>query len=184
MDRNDSGGVMFAGGAVVLIVVLVACLKVIKEFFIAMGKTFDALALMLQSLVGLFIHLAIDAALLGAAIGAIYFTYRYVRMVRRGTDLKREVDLKMMEFESLLDSKFSAFTERTDARVRYLERELYEALKEPEVAPPPPAIATATIQLPAPPASIIVAEDAAASTDSIPTGENEDSSLSAIQNPY
>lgn len=183
MDRNDSGA-LYAGGGVVIVVVLVACLKTIKALFIELGKTFDALALMAQSLIALLYQFAIDIGLIACAVAAIYFTYRYVKMVKQATALREEVDRKLSQFDfdfrSTLESSLSECQKSVSAQVLRMEYQLREALKEPEVAPTPVAIIAAS------PASDALPESQSAVKPNAPATveSNEVTDLSAISNPY
>jgi hypothetical protein len=132
MERNDTGGVIFAGGAVIVVVILGLCLKLIKALFLELGRTFDAFSLMAQSLLELLFHFAIDASLIACVVAAIYFTYRYILMVNKATALQRAVDQRLRDFSYELDMKYREFKAGVESKVRYLERELHEALKEPE----------------------------------------------------
>ncbi len=76
-------------------------------FFIELGKTFDAFAVMAKALIGLFIQISIDVGILACAVAAIYFTYRYVMMVRRATALRREIDERLYRLEAAVSDNIS-----------------------------------------------------------------------------
>jgi hypothetical protein len=140
MEKNDSG-LMFAGGAVVIIIVFAACLKALKALFIELTQVADAFSkLMASFLMGLwsFAQMAFLVGLgVGSVIAAVYFTYRYVKMVREGTALREQMRLKVSEMEAKFDSDFAAFENHVRGQVQKLEERLSEALRKPDVVPLP-----------------------------------------------
>ena len=103
--------------------------------------------------------MAIDASLIACVVAAIYFTYRYLLMVKNATELQSAVDQRLRDFSYDLDMKYREFKTGVESKVRYLEHELHEALKEPEPTAIDDAITVdATRLLPAQPTPETVEE--------------------------
>ncbi len=90
-------------GALFTIVILFSVLiKAIEAFFTQAAATFTAFGVMAASFVGMLIGIAkftFWIAAIGASVAAaIYFSYRYFRMVRRATDLIQEFEARSNDF--------------------------------------------------------------------------------------
>ncbi|MGZ3742527.1 MAG: hypothetical protein ACXWRE_07935 [Pseudobdellovibrionaceae bacterium] len=140
MRENDSS-TMFAGGIIIVVIVIMACLKAIEKIFIQMGKTFDAFGKMAQSFLAMawqsVLALGLIALGIGCVIAAGYFTYKYYLMVKRGTELKKRVDDKLQDFAGQVNSLLKDIRESTDERIEMMEIKLKEALDRPTLTPTP-----------------------------------------------
>ena len=139
---QDNSGNMFAGGVVVVVVVVGLCMKALHALFIEMGKTFDAFGNMAYSFFAMAWQgiLMLSLIAIGAAcvVGAIYFTYKYYMMVKRGTEIVKEVDAKMSDLISRTSSLMSEHREDTDSKLRRMASVISEVRAEQtrRLAPP------------------------------------------------
>ena len=146
MQGNDSSGPM--AGAVLGLIVLYFIVKAMKKVFIEVGHMFDAFGDFLRSFVlGLwhFAEVAFFVSLgLGSVAVAIYFTHKYVRMVKRATEIQKGVRMDLDDCKTTVRSEVGALSEgvartqdQLNRQIRLLEMRLEEALKAPEVKPEP-----------------------------------------------
>jgi hypothetical protein len=131
MDDDKSPGAIFGGGVIIFIILCFVFMKAVQKLFIEMGKTFDIFAVMAKSLFVLLWQLAIDVGLIAAAVAAIYFTYRYIRLVRSATDLKKVLEQRHWKFHEDMASQFSTFRDEIEERVFVSERKLAEFFEPP-----------------------------------------------------
>lgn len=137
-DRN--GGAIMAIGGVLSIVILGAWVaSIIKGVFIELGKTLDAFGVMMHSFVGFLWAMAqvafLASLIVASVVAAIYFTYKYILMVKRATAIQQNVSAQLNSHGYELSEKLQAFEARVEGRLNYMGRALDEALKEPEAAP-------------------------------------------------
>lgn len=137
-DRN--GGAILAIGAVLTVVLLgMWALKFLQKLFMQLGRTFDAFGTMAASGLSMLGNVLLDvllvAAIIGTVVAAVYFTYRYVMLVRRATDLQEMVDRRLYQSEYNLNQALTEFRRHVGANIDRMNRVLVEALKEPEPVP-------------------------------------------------
>lgn len=163
-SNNNDSGTMFAGGIIVVIIVIMFSLKAIEKIMVQLSKTFNAFGSAMASFGQMAFNVLLVLALLAAAIGcvyaAVYFTYRYYKMVKAGTDLKQLLDERFFDLDQKLFSELRAKQSDFDYRIRLMEKKLKSALDRPELTPP------AKVQLPTTPAAADL-NVAAKTTDSL-----------------
>lgn len=139
MEDRNGAGIMAIGGLVTVVILGMWVMKFIQEMFIQLGKTFDAFAAMVTSVIGSLWALTqvvlLGSLILGSVAAAIYFTYRYVLMVKRGTAIQENVTSQLHDFSYALDDKLQKFQSKVESRLTSMSHTLQEALKEPEAAP-------------------------------------------------
>lgn len=150
-SNNNDSGTMFAGGIIVVIIVIMFSLKAIEKIMVQLSKTFNAFGSAMASFGQMAFNVLLVLALLAAAIGcvyaAVYFTYRYYKMVKAGTDLKQLLAERFFDLDQKLFLELRAKQSDFDYRIRLMEKKLKSALDRPELTPPgklqgpPPAAA-------------------------------------------
>lgn len=138
MGDNDSN-TMFAGGVIVVIIVIMACLKAIQKIFTELGLMFKAFGKMAESFLHMAWHgvlaLGLIATGLGCLFAAGYFTYKYYVMVKRGTEIQKAVNDKVQSFYEHINSTFETHQRDNDERLHAMALKLKEALDKPAIAP-------------------------------------------------
>lgn len=132
MNDSNDGSIMFFGGAIAVIAIGALCLKFIKAFFLELSRTFNAFGKMATSFAGTLwgvAQVAFFAALIvGAIVAAIYFTYKYIQMVRRATDVQNTVRESIDHYQYKMQEAMREFRGSTDRRIQLMENELHKAL--------------------------------------------------------
>lgn len=130
--KDDNHSSIFFGGIFAVIAIVVICLKAIEALFIEMGRTFYAFEIMAKSFVGAMwgaAQIAFFGALILSSIAAgIYFTYRYVQMVRNATEIQRTVDVAIHHFQNQMEESLHEFRSHISYRMEAVEHELQQAL--------------------------------------------------------
>ena len=138
MKNNDNASV-FAGGVIVLVVVIWLALRAIESLMNQARITFDAAGMAAQSfsLMALKIGMVLGLIAMGFAciFAAIYFSYRYFKIVRRATDLQAEVNRKLTEFSNQMNSILKDYRDDTRFDLNEMSQKLSEALDKPKIAP-------------------------------------------------
>lgn len=181
--RDNDSNTMFAGGIIVVIIVIMACLKAIERIFIQLGKTFAAFGKMAESFFYMAWHgvlvLGLIALGLGCVFAAVYFTYKYFLMVKRATEVQTYVEDKIQDVVRQVNLILREARESADEKISALEYKLSEALDKPALAPVP----VDENLLPEPTDKTSPeAHDPSEPTDSSPTVQN--SSPQNVDNPF
>ena len=144
---------MFAGGIVLVIVLVGLAVKAIEKLMIQISLTADAVGKAAQSFTGMALKIGLVLGLIAIGLAclyaAIYFSYRYYKMVRQATDLQAEVDRRLTDFSNQVNSILKDFRNETRFDLNQMSQKLSEALDKPTIAPemlPEPAV----VALPAP----------------------------------
>src|SRR4051794_6169864 len=94
MEDRNGGAIMAIGGVITVVIVGMWAMKFVQALFLQLSKTADAFAVMVTSVAGALWALAqvtmLGSLIIGSVIAAVYFTYKYILMVKRGTELQRE----------------------------------------------------------------------------------------------
>ncbi len=139
MNDNNNKGNLFAGGIILVVVVIGLLLKAIEKIMIQVSLTADAVGLAAQSFLMMALKIGLVLSLIGIGIGAvyatIYFSYRYYKMVKRATDLQAEVDRRLIDFSNQVNSILKDFRNDTKFDLNQMSRKLSEALDKPKIAP-------------------------------------------------
>lgn len=153
MSQNNNNANMFAGGIVLVIVLVGLAVKAIEKLMIQISLTADAVGKAAQSftMMALKIGLILGLIAIGLAslYAAIYFSYRYYKMVRRATDLQAEVDRRLTDFSNQVNSILKDFRSETRFDLNQMSQKLSEALDQPTIAPEM-LLEPAMVALPAP----------------------------------
>ena len=139
-SNNNDSGTMFAGGIIVVIIVIMFSLKAIEKIMVQLSKTFNAFGSAMASFGQMAFNVLLVLVLIAVAVGciyaAVYFTYRYYKMVKAGTDLKQLLDERFFDLDQKLFSELRAKQSDFDDRIRLMEKKLKAALDRPELTPP------------------------------------------------
>lgn len=132
MNDSNDGSIMFLGGAIAVIAIGALCLKFLRSLFLELTRTFDAFGKMATSFAGTLwgvAQVAFFAALIvGAIVAAIYFTYKYIQMVRRATDVQNTIRESIDHYQYKMQEAMREFRVSTDRRIQLMEYELRKAL--------------------------------------------------------
>ena len=182
MEDRSGGAVLAIGGVITVVILGMWAMKFIRALFLQITKTADAFAAMVTSVVGSLWALAQIAFLgslaVGCVVAAVYFTYKYILMVKRGTELQAAVSRQMGEFRNSLTEQLHGFQSEVEARVDGIRRALNEALKEPD---PVPVQVVAT----QPDIELLPPGQEAPTCESDPSNQGDsDTAMSAVSNPF
>lgn len=141
---SDRNGGEIAGFGMIAGVVLVCwvgsiVVKAANKLFDEIGRAMDALGEMILSLVGMLLAIAKVLLIVGLTAAAIalvvYLTHKYLMMIKRGTEIKREVDRKLETFEAGIENSMTDFKAKIGNHLVRMDRQLAEALAEPSPVP-------------------------------------------------
>lgn len=136
---DDNKIVMFFGAAFTAIVIGGFILSSMKNLFIELKKTFDAFGDLVGSTFFMMWNVAQFVLLLGLIVGGIvvsvYFTYKYVQMLKGATALKKEMAESLHDFKVDVDHRLESEIKRLNQSLRQLNDRLTDALEKPEIAP-------------------------------------------------
>lgn len=139
--HDDHNGTWYFGGAVVAVLMLGFLVKILKALFIELTLMFSAIGKMAASFITMAWYVAQVAGLISIAVlviyAAWYFSLKYHRMVKRGTELKEYVEARLLEAESKLEESLSEFKQQSYFELQQMRSELDLALKKSEVIPQP-----------------------------------------------
>ncbi len=137
--RDNDSSTMFAGGIILVIIVMMACLKAIQKIFTELSLMFEAMGKMAESFLSMAWHGALAISLISLGIGCVlaagYFTYKYYLMVKRGTEIQNAVDDKIHGLMKQLNSTIETLHRDNNERIWALESKLKAALDKPAIAP-------------------------------------------------
>lgn len=146
--HDDHNGTWYFGGAVVAVLMLGFLVKILKALFMELALVFSAIAKMAASFITMAWYIAQVVGLLALAVlviyAAWYFSLKYYRMVKRGTELKEYVEARLLEAESKLEESLSEFKRQAHFEIQQMQSELDQALKKSKVTPQP--LSTEAIQ--------------------------------------
>ncbi|RYZ78598.1 MAG: hypothetical protein EOP06_28755 [Proteobacteria bacterium] len=141
---------------------------------------------MAKSFVGAFwgaAQLAFFSALILSSLAAgIYFTYRYVQMVRNATEIQRTVDVSIHHFQNKMDESLHEFRSDIRYRMEAVELELQQALSARTAVTMPPQESSKDI-----PASVSNLEAQPDTSAGISVTNNQgdmNTPINAVTNPY
>lgn len=139
MSQNNNNTNVFAGGIVLIVVVIGLLLKAIEKLMIQVSLTADAVGMAAQSFLMMALKIALVLGLIAIGLACIYaainFSYRYYKMVKRATDLQAEVDRRLTDFSDQVNSILKDFRNDTKSDLNQMSRKLSEALDKPQFAP-------------------------------------------------
>jgi hypothetical protein len=182
MEDRNGGAIIAIGGVITVVVLAMWAMRFIHKLFLQIAKTADAFAAMVSSVAGSLWALAQIAFLVSLAVGcvvaAVYFTYKYILMVKRGTELQATVARQLDELQYSVSKQLQSFQSEVENRVEAMHRVLNEALKEPDLVPVQVVATQPTVELLPP------GPDAATS-ESDPSNQGDpDAAMSAVSNPF
>ena len=185
MKDNDSSA-MFAGGIILVIIVIGVCLNALKKLFILLGETFNAFGNMAKGFFymawQLLLALGLIALVIGCVYAAVYFTYEYYKMVKKGTELKKEVDEKMQDMANQINDILKSHKAETKSYLSEMDLKLRSALDKPDIVPTanPQNLLPAPVSTVTPAAEINKSSSLHANTQNQPEGP----SPSDVTNPF
>lgn len=142
--NDNNNGTVFAGGIVIIILVIAFALKALEKIFIQLGQMFDAFTKMIGSFFMMTWQAVLMLGLMAIGIGlvyaAIYFSYKYYKMVKRGTELQADVERRLTDFADQVNSILKDHHQDTRSKLQQMSQKLSEALDKPAVVPPTQAV--------------------------------------------
>jgi len=146
-DTEDNAGIMFIGGILAIVILGGVVLKALGELFNQLAVTLNSFAHMVVSfsvLVLAVLRVAGVVAIIGGVIVmSIYFTYKYVMMVKRGSELKKYVnerlDTDLGAFRIELTDSFFKKVDGLSHRVGCLDNDVAKLKAPPAPIAPLPA---------------------------------------------
>lgn len=139
MEDRNGGAILAIGGVLTVVFLGIWALRFLRALFEELGKTFEAFGNMAASGLSMLgnaaLVVALIAVIVGSIIAAVYFTYKYVMLVRRATDIQEMVNRRLYESAHEVQESFRQFRVEVNGQIRYLDRQLTEALKEPDPVP-------------------------------------------------
>jgi hypothetical protein len=139
MEDRNGGAIIAIGGLLTIVFLGIWVLRFLRGLFIELGKTFDAFGNMAASGLSMLGNVALAAFLIaliiGSVVAAVYFTYKYIMIVKRATEIKELVERRLHESACELDAAFQEFRSEVSGQIRRMDLQLTEALKEPDPVP-------------------------------------------------
>jgi hypothetical protein len=180
MEDRNGGAIMAIGGVITVVIIAMWAMKFVQAMFIQLGKTCDAFAVMVTSVVGSLWALAqvamLGSLIVGSVVAAAYFTYKYILMVKRGTELQKAVASQISELRHTVSEQLHDFRTDIENKVNGMRMDLNEALKEPDAVP---VIATQPSVELLPPGPEGITDE----RDSSNPGDT-DAAMNAVSNPF
>ncbi len=151
-EKEDSGVFLFIGGGVVLIGLSVMVLKAIQAFFDELTKSIRAFENTVVSFVPMLLHIlevvGLVSAIIAAAVGGVYFTYKYIRLVKRATELREyvecELNIRLLKIHTELSVNCASEAFALNTKMSHVQRKLEESLKPPTPISPSPLVVSTT----------------------------------------
>lgn len=140
MNQNtDNSGSYYAGGILTVIVVAALLTKVLKYVVLEISAVFKALEIAASNFIAMAwqIGIVLSALSVGAASiwAAWYFSVRYYQMIKQGTAIKEQMELRFKELKTEIDMHHSDLSFETSREILQLRQELDKALKTADVTP-------------------------------------------------
>jgi len=148
---SDSDGTLALGGGILLMFLGSLFFKWMTGLFNELGIAFVAFATMTESFISMAWHLFEIVAFISGAIGLIYFTFKFFKMIDRATEIEKSVREMLTEFEKEIEVSIISTTRALIEKVDDLDLRLNEALKRPELVPE--QVVESQLSLPAPSAA-------------------------------
>lgn len=176
MNNDQAGSAIFLG-LILFGFFLWMLSKIATKVFIELGHLFNAIGNAATSFFGMLWVLVQFAGILGLGILLVYAVYKFVLLVKNGTEIMKQAERRLNEFHEQVSAENKSFQSRVSSKVWELHKRLEEALKEPEVAPP--EVSEEAADAAEHPASPQPQMPAQATTEQQPTDTNE-STVSVI----
>lgn len=135
MNHDDGGSRIFLGLFFFGFVVWMLS-KIATDAFHALARMFHAIGDATLGFLEMLWALVQFAGILGFGVLLIYAVYKFVRLVKRGTEIMESVELRLAEFQEQLKTDNKGFQSRVAEVVNRMNERLEEALREPEAASP------------------------------------------------
>lgn len=139
-NNNDSGILIFVGGVIAVCAIFAVVIKALQHVFAEIGRLLEAFAFMATGFIHAVWAVTQIVGLIAIAVfvvaASVYFTYKYVKMVKRGTEIVEEVQLRMNSLYYQVQRDNKILKDDLERQVEFLEARLDKALKAPEAAPP------------------------------------------------
>ena len=188
-NDNDSGGIAAIGGVLAVVVLFGVLMKILHGVFIQLTKTFNAFTGVVSSFFGSLWSIAemtiLCSLIVGSVIAAIYFTYKYILLVKRAAEVQKAVTEQLANLKYEIGDAQRDFEERVEIKLNSLSHNLNEALKKPEVLPTSEILAESSEESQTSDASSEQKETADSLEQNAQSTElGTDADLSAVINPY
>jgi predicted membrane protein len=139
MEDRDSGLILAIGGMASVVILGLWALKFLRSLFKELTKTFDAFGTLAASsfsmLGNALVAALLIAGIIATVVAAVYFTYKYIMMVKRATEIRESVESSLNKTKWEMTEAFHGFRSEVEREIDRMNRELTEALKEPEPVP-------------------------------------------------
>lgn len=117
--------------------------------FEQLQKTFAAFGVMAHSAFGMLwwagLVILTVAGIVTAVVCAVYFAAKYIKLVRKATELQEAFATKTAELEASVKQSRTQIIDEVRSSIAWMNNRLEEALKEPEVAPEVAAASDAAV---------------------------------------
>lgn len=140
MSHTDDNNVTyFAGGVVVFIIIMSFTTKILKYVSNELAELFNAFGKMATNFISMAWQIAIVLGVLSLGVASIwaawYFSRQYYLMIKHGTAIKEQIELRFKELKAEMDSDFSDLSFKARREIASMRDELDDALKITEVVP-------------------------------------------------
>lgn len=137
--KNDNQNIMAIGGILAVVIFVGLCVKMITKIFEQLYRTFFAFKLMLQEFFYVLIEFGKIAIMVvgigGIVFAAVYFTYRYYRMVRRATAMQETFDNNYISFVREVKNQLLAHEKAIRSELKEMDQKISDAIDRPVLVP-------------------------------------------------
>jgi len=148
-DDSSFAGVSLFGGAILVVAIGGIFLRHLEAMFEQVQKTFAAFGVMAHSAFGMLwwagLVILTVAGIITAVVCAVYFAAKYIKLVRKATELQEAFATKTAELEASVKQSRTQIIDEVRSSIAWMNSRLEEALKEPEVAPEVAAASEASV---------------------------------------
>ena len=137
MKSDDGGPILLFGGVAVVIAMGSIAFKAMERFFNQLSNTIDAFGKVVSSFFPMLLNVleivGLVAVIILVAVAGVYFTVRYVRMVRRATAIQAYVDEALNrsqdQFFTKIEKEVVSKIDRLTQRTQVIEFQIAKLLK-------------------------------------------------------
>nr|BFD68809.1 hypothetical protein HAGR004_38310 [Bdellovibrio sp. HAGR004] len=137
--KNDNQNIMAIGGILAVIIFVGLCVKMITKIMEHLYRAFYVFKFMLHE----FFLVAVEflkivlmiAGISGIVFAAIYFSYRYYKMVRRGTAMQETFDNNYISFVREVKNQLLAHEKAIRSQLNEMDQKISDAIDRPVLVP-------------------------------------------------
>ncbi|MBL7556542.1 MAG: hypothetical protein JNM24_12045 [Bdellovibrionaceae bacterium] len=137
--KNDNQNIMAIGGILAVIVFVGLCVKMITKIMEHLYRAFYVFKFMLQEFFYVLIEFGKIAIMVvgvgGIIFAAIYFSYRYYKMVRRGTAMQETFDNNYISFVREVKNQLLVHQKEIRAELIEMDQKIRDAIDRPALVP-------------------------------------------------